>query len=678
MSAPAYFDRGSATNSTGAAVSVVWPTGLSTTFNDVGFLIVETSGNSADIAAPTGWTTLTGSPITDVATTAGSKLHVFWKRVTTTSEPAVTVGPGTDHVSGRIFVWRNLHPTEDFFDGIAASVKSTPSTTATSPAVTTTVPDTSIFFITARPNDDGNSTQFGNPVNANLTSISEIVDFNFIEGNGGGYQIARAICLSPKDIGVTIRSKSASTTDTCYTIALKNSPMVIELAAYCFYEDGAETTSTAIDAQNTQIARLLDSDSSLQVRVRIQETAGVFGNVVDDYRLQYSLNGGTYTDVTTGSSAVLGFASASLANDTVTTNRLGSGSGSFVAGEISETGLVTSKQLTASNYMELLYSITVVAAEVDHNDTIDFRVLRNGVVIPNAVTPRIVTTKTGGSSDTTTTQDQTGKARVEAVASQDQTGKSRLETVSSRDQLGTSAIEVAETVTPRTQTGVSRVQIQAVRTQTGIARVQEVVSRLQLGTARILTTRSEDQTGKARVTASVQQSQIGVARLTATATKNQTGVASVDIPTGTTSRAQTGAARILAPLYTKESLASLPTGKTSLAASYSGVQMTDAAADNDSFVDLTQDKLYGVHLFSVPHSTNTSPLTPTWKGRTSRPTTSSPIYMQIYNVAGGSWETIDTDNSTASNVEITLTASIATDVANYYDSDNAVHVRVYQ
>lgn len=72
------------------------------------------------------------------------------------------------------------------------------------------------------------------------------------------------------------------------------------------------------------------------------------------------------------------FASANLTDGGATTNRLTGGSGSFVAGEVSEDGLVDDLGWTANNYTELLYAITLKQAYLTDGDTLRFRVLRNG------------------------------------------------------------------------------------------------------------------------------------------------------------------------------------------------------------------------------------------------------------------------------------------------------------
>jgi len=84
------------------------------------------------------------------------------------------------------------------------------------------------------------------------------------------------------------------------------------------------------------------------------------------------------------------FNSSNLTDGNATTNRLTGGTNSFVAGKISEDGEVDNLQITASNYTELLYALTLKAAELADGDTIDFKVYRNGAVVNTyTVTPRI-------------------------------------------------------------------------------------------------------------------------------------------------------------------------------------------------------------------------------------------------------------------------------------------------
>jgi hypothetical protein len=101
-----------------------------------------------------------------------------------------------------------------------------------------------------------------------------------------------------------------------------------------------------------------------------------------------------YTTPSVGT--VVPYNSPNLTDAAATTNRLTAGTGSFVAGEISETGLVTDLGWTANNYTELLYAVTLKRADLANSDTLRFRVLRNGATtsMTYTQTPTINVTKT--------------------------------------------------------------------------------------------------------------------------------------------------------------------------------------------------------------------------------------------------------------------------------------------
>lgn len=164
--------------------------------------------------------------------------------------------------------------------------------------------------------------------------------------------------------------------------------------AFRFYEDGTESGSTPIGAEDTEIISDADSvDQNLHLRILIQESGGADGVATDDWQLQYSYKGGAYTNVTSSSSVVKGFNSGNLTDGDPTTNRgtngISDGTGSFSAGEISEDGLIDDMQLTLNDFTEILYSLTLVSADLSYTDTIEFRVLINGGLMLYNVTPKI-------------------------------------------------------------------------------------------------------------------------------------------------------------------------------------------------------------------------------------------------------------------------------------------------
>jgi hypothetical protein len=97
-------------------------------------------------------------------------------------------------------------------------------------------------------------------------------------------------------------------------------------------------------------------------------------------------------------SAVVAFNSASLTDAAATTNRLGAGTGSFVAGKVSEDGLIDDLGWTANNFTEALYTLTLKQAGLADTDTLRFRVQRNGATtgLTYTQTPTINVTKSSG------------------------------------------------------------------------------------------------------------------------------------------------------------------------------------------------------------------------------------------------------------------------------------------
>lgn len=170
-----------------------------------------------------------------------------------------------------------------------------------------------------------------------------------------------------------------------------------------FYEEGSEDGSSPIDAENTSISRAVNADSDLHLRLLIQATNTAPGASTDDYQLQYSKNSGTFTNITASSADVQGYASAGLTDGSATTNRatngISDGTGSFVAGEQAESGLVTDHLLTGSNFTEHVFALRLLFADLANADTIDFRLLVNGGTMVYNVTPQITVSQTNPSLD---------------------------------------------------------------------------------------------------------------------------------------------------------------------------------------------------------------------------------------------------------------------------------------
>lgn len=168
---------------------------------------------------------------------------------------------------------------------------------------------------------------------------------------------------------------------------------------YQWYEDDTGL-ATPIAAENTAMTRLVAANSNFILIVQLQESGAgsVSGATTDDYRLQYSKNGGAFTNVTTATTNIRGNTSSpsTPTDDSANVNqRLTSGSGSWLAGRRDHTGEVTNFQVTANNFTEHLYCLTCVAADVAEGDVFTFRVLLNAATtnVTYSVTPTFTVTK---------------------------------------------------------------------------------------------------------------------------------------------------------------------------------------------------------------------------------------------------------------------------------------------
>jgi type II secretory pathway pseudopilin PulG/regulation of enolase protein 1 (concanavalin A-like superfamily) len=207
---------GTAVSGTGA-VSPVWPTHQA---NDIGIMVIETGGEGTTLT-PSGWTHITGSPVIDVASTAGSKLNILWKRAASSSEASVSTGDSGNHQVSRIYTFRGVIETGDPWNVVATGAKTTASTTATAVSVTTTVANTLVLLIVGRPDDSSSTAHFGAFTNANLINITERGEAGTTSGHGGGFVLTTGDKATTGATGISTSTKIASTTDTYMTIALK-------------------------------------------------------------------------------------------------------------------------------------------------------------------------------------------------------------------------------------------------------------------------------------------------------------------------------------------------------------------------------------------------------------------------------------------------------------------------
>lgn len=147
-----------------------WPTHA---IDDIGILQVESKD---DPTTPSGWTEVAGSPILATQGTNNARLSVFWKRATTTSEANASVTGAGDHGNAIITTYRGAITAGTPFDVLQTTTKNTSSTALSLAGVTATQNCNDVLYLVARAGDNGSAAQYSGEVDANLTSLTEIVD----------------------------------------------------------------------------------------------------------------------------------------------------------------------------------------------------------------------------------------------------------------------------------------------------------------------------------------------------------------------------------------------------------------------------------------------------------------------------------------------------------------------
>lgn len=201
--------------------TITWPSGHLP--GQLGFLVVETTGDQRLDAAPADWIPLI-PPTTDVATTAGSTLHIYYRFATSNVMPPAELRvTGGDHILGQIFTFNGIDPSNPIASGPEVRTTTTTSTDVINPSILVNATSNLIVLVASRPNDSGNLESFSTPTNANLVNITELAEAGSTVGTGGGFRLVTAnrANTAPADIGLTTGTSVVSTTNVAVTWSLR-------------------------------------------------------------------------------------------------------------------------------------------------------------------------------------------------------------------------------------------------------------------------------------------------------------------------------------------------------------------------------------------------------------------------------------------------------------------------
>lgn len=321
-----YQAAGSSTAGT-ASVNVSWPTH---TINDIGILVLE--------SAYATWTTPSGWTLVNTSVVLGSRLFICYKRATSSAEPAVATGfpVGANHVVARIFTFRGCVTTGSPVLTTRTSTKSTSSTSWLAPSITTTTANEFVIYGVSRDNDSSGISAFSTPTNANLVSLTEIVESGTAAGNGGGFVLGYGVKATAGATGNTTGTLSASSSNASVTFSLQ-----------------AEQTSFNLTA-DTGTYSFTGNAASLSRGLSLASSAGAFNEDGNNAALAVGR-------IVTGSTGVFLFTgNAATFTKTTASKTLLADAGAFTSTG-NDVGFNLSRKLTSSTGV---YSATGNAAEL--------------------------------------------------------------------------------------------------------------------------------------------------------------------------------------------------------------------------------------------------------------------------------------------------------------------------
>ncbi|MGZ4989999.1 MAG: beta strand repeat-containing protein, partial [Methylobacter sp.] len=218
--APAYQAQGAASSGTGS-LAPVWPTHQT---DDIALLIVETANQAVTLSSNTaGFVEVASSPqgTGTAASTAATRLTVFWTRATSNAMASPTVADSGDHQIAQIVTFRGVYATGNPWDVTVGDVLATAGTGFSIPGATTTVTNSLVVAIVSAGVDANSTTQRSGWTNASLTGLTERVDSNTNSGNGGGFGAATGVKATAGTYNSTTGTLASAFAQGRISIALK-------------------------------------------------------------------------------------------------------------------------------------------------------------------------------------------------------------------------------------------------------------------------------------------------------------------------------------------------------------------------------------------------------------------------------------------------------------------------
>jgi hypothetical protein len=129
-------------------------------------------------------------------------------------------------------------------------------------------------------------------------------------------------------------------------------------------------------------------------------------------------------------------------------------------------------------------------------------------------------------------------------------------------------------------------------------------------------------------------------------------------------------------MFTRDDQSSLPSNDNDLTTQYTEQEEEDVSVRDDTRVGQAGTLQYMIHQFKKFVGSQTYALIEAEVQSTLDPRYST-VYLQIYNRNSSTWETIDSNSTSDSDVDVELSA-VVSDLTNYKDASKIVSCRIYQ
>lgn len=131
-------------------------------------------------------------------------------------------------------------------------------------------------------------------------------------------------------------------------------------------------------------------------------------------------------------------------------------------------------------------------------------------------------------------------------------------------------------------------------------------------------------------------------------------------------------------LYYSYGSGTLPTDSNPGSVAFSSADYTSAATADSVFVHLPTGGANRWFVFQRTNANNTDAINITWSGKSNIASSTTTVYLQIYNYNTTTWDALANNAATAANTNMTITGAKSTSLSNYYGGGNLITCRVYQ